>query len=473
MATNIEPVEWQYNSVLCIQRLPGGFGRRMRFCRITNCLILVGLVLSNNLPLALAAESAPAIKSAPVKEKASKEAAISTVTKPVRPNFVEKYLFVDKLQEGEEAINAQLKKKPKDDQLRFGLAVVQFLQAVEHLTKSFYKYGMRNNAAEGMNLPFLRLPVGGNPNPEVFGYTNARSIFEVLYGKLGQVEATLAGITDPKVKLSLHFGLIRLDVDGNGLCEQDEVLWKLFADLTHNYEMKLEKAEQFSITFDRGDVHWLQGYCHLLMSLCQVYLAHNSKEFFECTAHMFFQKVDSPYPFLNSGKHVHALRGSDLDVVDLIALIHLIRWDVAEPERMASALHHLEGMVVKSKEMWKSVIAETDDDHEWIPNPLQTGIIPNVHVTNEMISAWLDLMDKSEQVLQGKLLIAFWRGGDGRGVNLRRVFTEPTKLDLVMWVQGPSAAPYLEEGPTTKMETWRNLQNAFGREFPGFAVWFN
>ncbi len=451
----------------------------MRFRRFLSGLVILAVLVANNLPLAMAADSAPAspapdaTKNAPAPAKTAPAPATKVVSKPIRPNLVEKYLFEGKLSEGEKAITAQLQRTKKNDQLRFGLAVVQFLSAIERLTQSFYRYGMRDNAGHGMNVPFLRLPVGGNPSPEVFSYEKAHKIFEVLHDNLAQVEGTLAEITDAKVKLPLHFGLIRFDVNGDSKCEQDEVLWKLFADLTHNYQMQLEKAEQFSITFDRGDVHWLQGYCHLLMSLCQIYLAYDSKEFFECTAHMFFQKVESPYTFLNNGKQVHTLRGSDIDVVDLIALIHLIRWNVSEPERMASALHHLEGMVSQSKEMWKSVMAETDDDHEWIPNPLQTGVIPNVHVTNEMVTAWLDLMDKSDSVLKGKLLLAFWRNADGRGVNLRRAFLEPTKLDLVMWVQGPAAAPYLEKGETTKIETWRNLQSAFGREFPGFALWFN
>lgn len=432
-------------------------GGLMSFRRLLSCLLFISMLSANCLSFAMAAD-------APAK---------TVVSKPVRPNFVEKFLFEGKLADGETAITAELKRRPKDDQLRFGLAVTQFVHALERMTQSFYRYGMRDNVANGMNIPFLRLPVGGNPNPETFSYEKARGIFEVFYDNLTEVESTLAGITSDKVKLPLHFGLIRFDVNGNGKCEQDEVLWKLFADLTRNHEMQVEKAEQFSITFDRGDVCWLQGYCHLLMSLAQIYLAYDTKEFFECTAHMFFQKVESPYTFLNSEKRVHALRGSEIDVVDLIALIHLIRWDVAEPARMESALHHLEGMVGKSKEMWKSVMTETDDDHEWIPNPNQTGVIPNVRVTDKMVSAWLDLMDKSESVLSGKLLIAFWRGTDGRGVNLRRVFLEPTKLDLVLWVQGPAAAPYLEKGETTKIETWRNLQSAFGREFPGFALWFN
>jgi hypothetical protein len=58
-------------------------------------------------------------------------------------------------------------------------------------------------------------------------------------------------------------------------------------------------------------------------------------------------------------------------------------------------------------------------------------------------------------------------------VNLRRVFTEPRPFDLVLWVQGTAAAPYLENGPLTKPETWSRFQNIFRGEFIGFALWFN
>lgn len=60
-----------------------------------------------------------------------------------------------------------------------------------------------------------------------------------------------------------------------------------------------------------------------------------------------------------------------------------------------------------------------------------------------------------------------------RGVNVRQVFVEPRRFDLVLWVQGSAATPYLEEGPLSKPETWRRFQEVFRGEFIGFAIWFN
>jgi hypothetical protein len=82
-------------------------------------------------------------------------------------------------------------------------------------------------------------------------------------------------------------------------------------------------------------------------------------------------------------------------------------------------------------------------------------------------------------VLQGKQLLPFWRGAQtDRGVNLRRVFINPPReLDLVLWVQGTAAAPYLEHGPLTRLADPRmldRLNETFGGvNFIGFAFWFN
>ena len=57
---------------------------------------------------------------------------------------------------------------------------------------------------------------------------------------------------------------------------------------------------------------------------------------------------------------------------------------------------------------------------------------------------------------------------------LHKVFTEPTPLDVVLWVQGTAAAPYLEQGQITDIKTWQDIWNAFGQDsFFGFAAWFN
>jgi hypothetical protein len=91
-----------------------------------------------------------------------------------------------------------------------------------------------------------------------------------------------------------------------------------------------------------------------------------------------------------------------------------------------------------------------------------------------MVEGWTTFLDEFQEILAGRKLLPFWRGTNGRvGINLRRVFTDPRTLDLVLWVQGTAAAPYLEEGQVTSSEVWQRLNRVFRGEFIGFALWFN
>ncbi len=91
-----------------------------------------------------------------------------------------------------------------------------------------------------------------------------------------------------------------------------------------------------------------------------------------------------------------------------------------------------------------------------------------------MVEGWKNFLDEFESILQGKKLAPFWRGNDPkRGINVRRVFTEPHTFDLVLWVQGSAAAPFLEQGEISSPQTWNRINRVFGGEFIGFAMWFN
>ncbi len=386
---------------------------------------------------------------------------------------VESFLLSGNLAAGETTLSTLLLKHPHDDQLRFGLGTLQFLRALEQLMKDLHRYGLKPNAVHGLRLPIFRLPVAENPNPETLTYEQWRRIIDSFSHNLAKSEATLALIADPSVTLPLHFGLIKLDLTGDGKSDEGEALWRVFAELTNDRELTQAQAEQFYIKFDRGDVHWLRGYCHLLMTVCETFLAYNSRETFNSTAHLFFAKADTPYPYLAQPKSIRHWTDNDLEIVDLIALVHTISWPVAEPSRMTDALHHMESVVAQSNETWKWILAETDDDHEWLPNPHQTGVIPNVRVTQEMVTSWSSIMSEIDSLLKGETLIPFWRGSEPVGINLRKVFLAPEKLDVVLWVQGAAAKPYLETGRLSKGESWRSYMNAFGSSFPGFALWFN
>ncbi len=397
-----------------------------------------------------------------------------------KPPLVEKYLIAGELAQGEVALTEHLRRNPQDDEARFGLGTLQFIRGIERLMQSFHQYGLRSQFDSIPFVPFVRLPVPANADPQPVSYLKLRQVYLNLLADLTRAEATLESVKDDNVKLRLHFGRFKLDMNGDGVIGADESLWKVYAQIMGGRRATAtrEAADQFEIAFDNADVHWLRGYCHLLMALDEFILAHDWKQQFDTTGHLLFPKVESPYSYLKNDKvkderYGSGIFGSPTRIADFIAFIHLINFPVKEPERMKSVLKHLETVVALSRVTWKSIAAETDDDREWIPSSTQSGVLPGIRVTKQMIDGWKDFLDEAEAILSGKTLVPHWRVDDDRGINLRRVFTEPRRFDLVLWIQGSGIEPYLEKGTVTKRQTWQRLQTIFRGQFFGFAVWFN
>jgi hypothetical protein len=219
------------------------------------------------------------------------------------------------------------------------------------------------------------------------------------------------------------------------------------------------------------------------MAICDVALAYDEKKLFEHCGQLLFPKIDSPYLVAKEESKPEGGFETSL-ILDLIAAIHLINFPLTEPERMPSAHAHLLAMIEQSRLCWEKANNEMDDDHEWIPNPTQTGVL-QIRVSREMITGWTKVLDEIEAILQGKKLVPYWRKytdnilrnpefpENGTGINLKRVFLEPRDFDLVLTLQGSHVEPYLEEGPLSTPAAWDELTRVFRGEFFGFAIWFN
>ncbi|MFO1021313.1 MAG: hypothetical protein U0903_11540 [Planctomycetales bacterium] len=380
-----------------------------------------------------------------------------------------KFLAEGKLQQGITELQSHLKQTPTDDNARLGLGITQFLHGIERMIQSFHQYGLHPGRNQ---IPFLRLPTPDNPNPKSISYTQLRQVFAQLLADLQQAEKTLSEIKGD-VKLPIFVGKIRLDLNGDGKADPDETFWKIYARMNRQAEVQPEVAEGYQISFDTADALWLRGYCHLLMAFDEFILAHDWKESFERTAQLFFPKVDTPHKYLLIETGRRDFIGDTGQIADVIAFIHLWRFPIAEKERMHNVREHLLAMIDLSRQTWKAIAAETDDDHEWLPSPKQTSVIPGIHVTDEMIAGWGDFLNEAESLLNGKLLMPHWRLLPGKGINFKKVFEEPQMFDLVLWIQGTAATPFVEAGPITKPETWERFDRIFRGEFIGFAIWFN
>lgn len=401
-------------------------------------------------------------------------------------HFIEAYLMKGQLKEGVQAVTQHLERKPDDQSTRFTLGMVQFFQALEGLGQDQYRYGLLAGRARA--LPFMRLPIGENDDPEQINYDKARKIIQNFVDRLHTAEQTLSDVDPESVVVPLRVGQVRVDLNGDGDTPNEESIWHI-TQVLQNPRISNENPEvrDFQIVFDAGDVPWLQGYCHALSALGEIVLAHNWKDQFERTAHLFYPKVDSPYDFLAAEGTGAFFSFGAQNALDLLAWVHTINYEVTEPERMRKALLHFETMIQLSRTSWTLIEQEQDDNREWVPNPLQTSVMRGFNVTGNVVTGWKDFLDEMDLVLKGRKLVPFWRGIKGGvspfttavpinptlGINVRRIFTEPTRLDLALWLQGTAALPYLERGDITSPRKWDRMMRQFQGQFFNFALWFN
>lgn len=439
-------------------------------------------------------------------------------------NFVEEVqaaLYAGKTAEAAVVAGDRLAKAPDDDQARFALGAVQFLQAIEHLGQSLHRYGLRSSYQDPTGLaglPILRIPVPHNPNPDKLTYEAFRAVLQRFADDLAAADTTLAGISGGALDLPLNIGLIRLDLNADGASSDDEALWLIFMKVADARWLNEREAGKLLVDFDASDVPWLRAYTHLLMAIVEFPLAHDWRDAFEATFHGVFPGAGLPLSVLfeeemkaleelqkqgealypppkqptESWPEYQSRHQAWLDtpngrkwqrreslknrieyggIADLIAFVHLNHWPVVEPERMQRVLEHFEAMIMFSRENWRRIRAETDDRNEWIPSTAQSGVLPRMRVTEERVAGWMQFLDEFEALLQGRKLLPHWRFD--RGINMRRMFLEPSTFDIVLLIQGSAAVPYLEEGELTTGQTWRQITRVFGGDFFRYFIWFN
>lgn len=375
------------------------------------------------------------------------------------------HLYAGTLAAGDTELAAILAADPANDDARIGLGTIRFVRAIENLSQGLYRYGLKT--PRSFMMPILRLPVPENPNPEPITFDDFQALVAGFASDLALAEETLVGV-GPDVKLRLDLRRLYYDVNGDGTIAADESFVAVVQQVT-GMPADAMPAE-LTFAFDQGDALWLRGYSNVLMALSDFILAHDWHESFETTFFHFFPKMESPFAAALAPPDDNWMYVEGAPIADFISFFH-IRWPVADPERMKSARQHIKAMIALSRESWDSIEAETDDDLEWLPNAHQKSPFASVQVGAQQIAAWRGVMDQAELVIDGKKLVPHWRFT--RGFNLARVFDEPRAMDTVLWITGPAALPYLEDGPVSTSEDWNAMVDAFGGRFGIFAVWFN
>jgi len=415
---------------------------------------------------------------------------------------------------------AHMASDPSDRQAVFALGAAHFLGAVEGLGQGLYEHGLTNGQYDPQygipsitDLPFLRLPVPVNPAPEPFTPEVFRQILTEFEARLAFAEATLAQVPEGPVQLPLDVTRIRLDLNDNGVAEAGESLIEVIGAISGVYP----ESPDLTVVFDESDVPWLRGYTHLLAGITDILLAHDWTETVERTFQSAFPQSPLASSSLGQGfaerfkQYQNAAKAGECiyphgafdelelsrtpeqiakidaydrcnalldqflfeNVADLVAFVHLFHWPVVDAPRLVTARQHFLHMIALSRDSWALILAETDDNHEWVPSPHQKGPFTDLQITGFILTNWMDFLDEAEGVLEGRLLIPHWRF-PGKGVNMRRMFEDPRTLDPVLFITGSDALPYIEDGPLAPGSTLQTGEALiFGGGLLAYFLWLN
>jgi hypothetical protein len=375
------------------------------------------------------------------------------------------YLRDGRIQDGLDAFAS-----PKNDKEKFSLAVLQALDGLQQFSAGSCHLGVRHDFING-SLPFFRVmmpgPGGVQSSNEVATPEKVAALFDNLRVSLKQANQTLAGIDYKEFMVEVNLSKIRADLNGDGIVAPDEfVMTKLAPAL--GIAQPSTNTPDVIIHFDSADAAWLKGYTHLLTGLLDVLESYDWRPVWNQCADIVFQ---NPNPAPPLSRFTRTEQGEMFSRwADLIAALHDMRLEVVDPDGLAKAQKEFLAMIGCSRTCWQRVLAEKDDDHEWLPSPSQTGP-GGSKVTQAQIDGWMRIMDESEAVLLGKKLLPHWRLKPGVGISVPKLVASPPRLDLVLMIQGSAFVPYLEEGSVSDQSTWRELLQPYGPGFARFALW--
>lgn len=356
----------------------------------------------------------------------------------------------------------------------------EFFTALEILAGGLHRHGFES--PQSFMLPLMRLPIPDNPDPEPLTYEQFRAILVAFRDRLETSAATLGSVpADADIGMVVDLTHAGIDLNEDGAIAPDESMAAIMASLSRGGISSDGAASSLTFRFDRADGFWLQGYAEFLMAQADFWLAHDFRTMFDGSFHMLFPRAKLPLQDVlvpPAGDMGSSIFSSEWRIADFISMVHLVNWPVVEPERRQAARRHLLEMIRLSRQDWKAIRAETDNDREWLPGPQQKGENPltGLEVGEEQVEAWLATLTMAEDLLEGRKLLPHFRitASTGQGINMKRFFEEPKPFDLVLSITGPAIAPYLESGEIVTSGEFDQIQRQFGGGgFLTFALWFN
>ena len=394
-------------------------------------------------------------------------------------DLLRQHLYEGQLAEGRAATEAL---SESDATAAFGLGLFTVLEGVERLAQSLYAHGF--NPEGGILVsPFFGLPADEPQETrriEPLTYPALRGYLETFSADMDAALALLEAAGEEDFAVEIDVSRIRIDIDGDGTASETEsvgAFWAMAAGMGQQLDMGSGLAPDTQMpetvfVFDSADAVWLAGYSQVLATQSDFLLAHDFETFFDAGLHRLFPGAGLPMESKESQGSLFMDRDTDALLADAIAMIHTINWPIVERERLLAVQERALRVLDLSRRNWELILAETDDDREFIPSPRQTPLIPDMTVSKAMVEAWLETLDVAEAIVRGELLVPHWRYRE-LGFDLGLWVEEAERTDFVLLFTGLDALPYLREGEIADAESFAAANGVFGGSIWNYALWFN
>ncbi len=393
-------------------------------------------------------------------------------------------VFYDRDAAAAKTVLAEAAKSPDDAKLQFAAGLVFVLQGLEKLTQDVYANAAIVNDFDAAN-PLLRGLGLNPPEGKPLSYEASRKILSQFVMSLESANSRFMTAAKGSPEVMIDFGRVQVDVDADSTYETS------FLKVMENLGgLPPGVKPDLSVVFDKADAFWFQGYVNLLAGFFNTVLAYDWKDLhYRAFFHIVNTRTqDNPYPYLEEAyeKRTDIIEGAQSfgvgPISDLLAALHSLHFPLRNDGKAQLLKAHGQWSQVPglSRETFKSVAEETDNNREWIPSPDQDSVT-GMSVTQEQVDSWLEFTKKVDQILAGDVLLPFWRKTKtAYGVNLKKFFTDPEKeLVPAYLIQGSINSAFLEKVEDGKEVAdtgfFRQQLQSFGGagNFFLFSVWFN
>jgi hypothetical protein len=351
--------------------------------------------------------------------------------------------------DGLAAADAALAGRQQTPETAFQLGGVRFLRAFEAMLQTRYV----TYQGDVPLLPGMRTPLPANPGA-IFDPAFLETALTRALTHLAAAETALAPAVNGEFSTELPLSAVWLDINQDGKRADWESLQALLADMDAQADWRQFDGK---IRFDTADAEWLAAYVQMIAGVSELTLSLDPTP--------AIRTVFEGRMRLQQAGAVGArdpLFGSE-DMIDQLAAVLLTLEGKPDATRTRKALTHFRSMIAHNRKFWPEMMAETDNDHEWLPNPSQTSPF-GVQITAEVATSWQAVLVEIENVLEGRTLVPYWRtpyalneSGRGVGINIRKLLTDPGDMNVVLLLQGAAIAPYLETGTLATMDAWNRF----------------